>query len=798
MAKQLPSKRDIVECLSGERRALHAKEIASRLGVSPGNHSRLLELLTALSADGTLSRHSGNRFQAAADADGGKDRASWEGSLSMHPRGFGFVAAAGHEDVYVAPDGIAGAMHGDTVRVSVVGRSYRGTEGRITDVVNRRKPRVSGILRRRRKSAWLEPDDTRIRGPVVLASVPDDAQDGMAAVASITRFPGGSGENPEGELLIVLGKPGDAQTEVRKILIREQIDEEHPKDALDEAEAAAARLSRPHTGGRVDLREVPLLTIDPEDARDHDDAVYAERTETGYEVVVAIADVAEYVQEGSPLDAEAQSRGCTIYLPDRAIPMLPSGLAADLCSLLPEKERYCLAVRFTMDRRGEIVKYDVVEGLMRAAAMITYGSAARALGFTDKPPPSAAAGRFKRELKALSEVSAKLRRARMKRGSLDFDLPEAKIVLNETTGMPEDIVRRTEDPGMKRAYQMVEDLMVVANELVARWLIERQAPAIFRIHGKPDEQKLDRLSRICERLGASVDLDDLMEPGGVPRWLESISEHPRRPVLETLLLRSLKQAVYDTENIGHFGLASEAYAHFTSPIRRYPDLCVHRAVKHLCRGEKVDRSPAAIEGLRRSATESSARERASMEVEREVSDLYRAVFMLDHLGEEYEGTVTGVGGAGLYVALDHPFVDVLVRFESLGQDHYELTDDELGVVGTRSGDSVALGDRILVHIEDASIIRRQVLGRRVTAAAAPQKDDSRPGRGRGRKAQARQAEAGRSGARAGGAPPPAKKSRAEGSARGSRGAASRAKASPSRKAPSAAPKATAGRRRKKK
>jgi ribonuclease R len=643
----------------------------------------------------------------------GAREGSFQGVLSVHPRGFGFVAAAGHDDVYVAPEGIGGALHGDTVRVAVTARSQRGPEGRVEAVVKRRSARVAGVLRKRRSSAWLEPDDSRIRGPIVIAPVPKEGHDGDAAVVKIERFPESADESPEGQLVIVLGTPGDPKVEVAKILVREQVEEHHSEAAIYEAEEMASRLKRGDVEHRKDLREVPLLTIDPEDARDHDDAVAAERFGDGHRIWVAIADVAEYVQPGSALDREALVRGCTIYLPDRALPMLPTALAADVCSLLPERERLCMAVTAEIDADGNVTSYDVCEGRMRAQAMLTYGSVARTLGFTERPPRSAQAEAFKKELRALDEVARKLRRQRMRRGALDFDLPEPKLVLDEKTGNPIGVVRRAEDPGVKRAYQMIEELMILANELVAQWLGSRRSPAVYRVHGKPDPKKIDRLEAICERLGAHFDLEELEKPDGVSKWLRKIAEHPKKSVLESLLLRSMKQAVYDITNIGHFGLASTAYVHFTSPIRRYPDVQVHRAVKRLLRGGRPDTSTAALESLSASATEASTRERAAMDVEREVLDLYRALYMRDRIGDVMEGTVTAVTGGGLYVTLDDPFVDVLVRYESLGPDHYRMDDDELGVRGERSGDRVSLGDRLTVTIEDVALQRRSVLARRV-------------------------------------------------------------------------------------
>lgn len=726
MARPLPSRGDIVACLRAQPRALHAREIATRCKVPERAYGKFLQLLNELSFDGTLRRFSGNRFQAQRET---KDTPAREGLLSVHPRGFGFVSTGDAEDVYIAPDGIGGALHGDRVVISVIGRSPRGVEGRIEGVRLRRNARVAGILRKRRRSAWLEPDDARLRGPIVLSSVPPETEDGVAAVATITRFPEALDENPEGELLVVLGKPGDAQVEVAKILVREQIVEQHPDAAIQEAEAIAAKYQRLPVESRRDLRELPLLTIDPVDARDHDDAVYAENRGNGYRVWVAIADVSEYVLPRSALDLEAETRGVTIYLPDRAIPMLPTALASDICSLLPERERLCLCVVADLDQRGSVERFEIVEGVMRAAAMISYNSVARALGFSADQPKSPSAEAFKRELKVLDEASRKLRRKRLRRGALDFDLPEAQIEIDDATGVPTKVTRRARDPGVKRAYQIIEELMILANELVAQWLAKRQAPAIYRVHAKPDEQKLERLGRICEILGAPFDLDDLLEPKGLARWLAAIQEHPRRFVLEMLLLRSMKQAVYDIANIGHFGLASDAYLHFTSPIRRYPDIEVHRSVKSLLRGQRPDMTPASVQRLQQSALQSTTRERAAMEVEREVVDLYRALYMRDHIGDIIEGTVSAITGTGIYVTLDDPFVDVLVRFESLGPDHYEASDDELRVVGVRSGDEIMLGERLTVTIEDVAILRRSVLAKRVVPEKALR--EIKPTKGRG-------------------------------------------------------------------
>ena len=301
----------------------------------------------------------------------------------------------------------------------------------------------------------------------------------------------------------------------------------------------------------------------------------------------------------------------------------------------------------------------------------------------------------------------------MKRGALDFELPEAKVILDEKTREPVDVVRRATDAGVKKAYQLIEELMLLGNETVARWCQERDIPTIYRVHQPPDEQKLDRFAAMCDALGIEFDPEDTRDPRKLSDLLKSFRDHPLAPVLNSLLLRSMKQATYDVTNVGHFGLASKAYLHFTSPIRRYPDLVVHRQVHDVLEGRAVRRDGEAKEKLAEAALASSIAERRSMEVERAIVDLYRTFMMKDHVGERYEGTVTAVVGSGLFVQLDAPFVDVLVRLEDLGQDRYEVDDDALRVVAARSGDVIALGDRLLVEIIDAAILRRTVYARRI-------------------------------------------------------------------------------------
>jgi ribonuclease R len=656
-----------------------------------------------------------------------------EGILTVNPRGFGFVSSVGAtpgDDVFVPAQALGGAMHGDRVLVRVSARSARGAEGEIVEVLERGTKRVAGTLRRRGKSAWVELDDTRVRGPIVLPRAIDAAgsagnsgEDGDAVVVAITRWPEMPGENPEGRLEIVLGRPGVLSVEAAKILVIEGITEAHSEQAVAEAEAFGVEVPAPMKEGREDLRHVPLPTIDPEDARDHDDAVWVERTPRGgYRAWIAIADVSTYVTPGTALDDEAKARGCSVYLPDRAIPMLPRALAANLCSLLPDVDRLCLCVDAEFDGGGEIVSTRVVRGVMRSRAKLTYGGVARALGFSDKPAREPQADQMVEGLRVAYELSRMLRGKRMKRGALDFDLPEAKVVLDPTTREPVDVTRRAQDLGVKKAYQLIEELMLLANEVVARWCQERDLPTIFRVHAPPDEQKLDRFARMCEQLSIPFDIEDTRDPRKLGELLKSFADHPLAPVLNSLLLRSMKQATYDTVNVGHFGLASKAYVHFTSPIRRYPDLVVHRSLHRVLLGGEPRRDDAAREKLQEAALASSLAERRAMDVERAIVDLYRTFLMKDRIGQRFEGTVTAVVGSGLFVQLDEPFVDVLVRLEDLGGEHWEVDDDGLRVLATRSGDAIGLGERMLVEITDAAILRRTVYARRAGAGLGAASD----------------------------------------------------------------------------
>ncbi len=668
-----------------------------------------------------------------------------EGYLTVNARGFGFLSSTLHpnDDVFIEGDRMGGAMHGDRVKVAVLRRRERGVEGEVLEIIERGMRRVAGILRRKRASAWLEPDDARIRGPIPL---PDDGNaengegnsgnDGDLAIVRITRYPEYTGETAVGKLETILGRPGELRSETAKIVALAQVDEIHTDEAFQEASAFGETVPESMLQGRIDLTHLPLPTIDPDDARDHDDAVWVERNGEGYRAWIAIADVSAYVRPGTKLDEEALFRGCSVYLPDRAIPMLPRPLSSNLCSLLPDVTRLCLAVEAELDQDAKVISFQLHRAFMKSQAKLTYGGVARALGLTDKPPVQPKAEEFLPGLKIAYELSKKLRQRRIDRGAIDFEVPESKIVFNDKNE-PSDVVRRSEDPGLKQAYQLIEELMLLANEVVAGWSLERDVPTIFRVHAPPSEEKLARFAAMCEVLGVPFDEEDTRDPKRLAAFIRSFAGHPRAAVLNMLLLRSMKQAAYDTGNIGHFGLASTAYLHFTSPIRRYPDVIVHRGVHAVLERQKIARDSETRGELQDAAVRSSQNERRAMEVERDVADLYKAWLMKDRIGERFEGTITGLVGGGAFIALDGPFVDVFVRTDGLGGGSYELSEDGLRLYASRGGDMVQLGDRIVIEIIDVSLSRRQITAKRFGIAERDESADAPWGNGQEKRATTR-------------------------------------------------------------
>jgi ribonuclease R len=640
------------------------------------------------------------------------------GRIKIHPVGYGFVVPDDKsEDVHISARSRGAAMDADTVEIEAW-PAVRGTEGRVLRVISRGRAKITGQLDRAGKQMVLRPDDPRISGPVSLRGHVAATLAGQAVVAEITRYPEVAGGPIEAEVLKVLGDPDDPRTEVEKVLACADVTEDFPEEVARIADGLPQEVRDVDRADRADLREVPFLTIDPETARDFDDAVAIERLpHGGTRLWVAVADVSHYVREGSPVDVEARKRGCSIYLPNRAIPMLPEPLSARLCSLVPEEDRLAMVTQIDLDKHAQVIARDFCAAVIHSRARLDYPGVAAALagdtrGKRKKYEPHLPA------LRAMDSLARQLRAHRISRGSLDFDLPEAFVELDhDDPRLVRDIRKSRRDPGERQAYSMIEEFMLAANEAVATSFRERGEDTLWRIHDAPDRGRMEEFATLAANYGIKVDVDDARTPQGLKRVLDRLKGHPAEKALSFQMLRSLKQATYDVVNVGHFGLASSDYLHFTSPIRRYPDLIDHRLLKSRLAGQGKPAGgfkppsvepPADRAALQKMAADASFAERQAMEVEREVVDLYRAFFLRDRIGDAFEGTISGVMGFGFFVVIDEPFVEGLVRLEALSDDYYVFDETASRLVGRRSGRTFALGDTVKVEVQTVSVVRRKI------------------------------------------------------------------------------------------
>jgi ribonuclease R len=716
---------------------LSVRELMQRAHVHPGERTQVKRVLRDLAREGTLVRD-GKRYAlpdarpkpTAAPAPrvtGGPRpplgrRRGVVGTLTRHRDGYGFVARLDRqgEDVFVPPAEAAKALDGDLVRVEIVPAPRGRTMGRIREVVERRRRWLIGTYHARGPSSFVVPSDDELEGYVGVPST-ELAADGdvvkVALDAGAARLAGVVVER--------VGRPGDPRVEVLKVAYAKGFSDLFPDDVREEAERVPDHVRDEDRAGRRDLTGLRLVTIDGEDARDFDDAVYVERVhgrgKARYRAVVAIADVAHYVRPGTALDAEALRRGTSVYFPAQALPMLPERLSNGICSLNPQVDRLCMVADLLVDDRGHPVSAELYPAVMRSAARCTYTEVARVLDGERLPHREP----FRADFELMAELQGKLTAMRARRGAIDFDIPESRIVV-DAQGRVEAIERRPRN----RAHRIVEELMLAANEAVAREFGHRELPTIYRVHGLPDEEKLEAFRKLARTHGFDVP-EGPIGPKQLNALLHAFEGHAQQRALNQLLLRAMMQALYTPENIGHYGLAAEHYLHFTSPIRRYPDLMVHRLLKAQwgARGGDGDGAGRASADLDEIATLCSERERAAMQAEREVAAFYAALFMQDKVGERFQGVVASVVDFGLFVELEPWFVEGLVKLEDLG-DEWALDPDLHALVQPRTGRSFRVGDRVEVEVAAASPARRQIDLALVAPAATHERDTGERGRAR--------------------------------------------------------------------
>jgi ribonuclease R len=626
------------------------------------------------------------------------------GTVIGHRDGFGFLKPdEGGDDIFLPPRQMSELMHGDRAMVRVQGVDHRGrAEGSLVDVLERNTTELAGRYVEERGVSFVVPDNARIAHTVQIPVAERGvARSGQMVVVEITQQPSKHSE-VIGRVSRVMGERNAAGMATELAIHAHGLPHAFPDNVEAEVRGLSPEVPEQAKQGRLDLRSTPLVTIDGEDARDFDDAVFCERQRDGFRLLVAIADVSHYVKVGTALDHEAQKRGNSVYFADRVIPMLPEVLSNGLCSINPQVDRLCMVCEMHVDKDGEVSRARFHEAVMRSAARFTYTKVAKIL--VDKDP--ALRAEYKalvphlEDLYALYHVLAK---ARLKRGAIDFDSIETKVVFDGKGGI--EAIRPTV---RNDAHKLIEECMIAANVQAGKFLSKHKLATLYRVHAGPKTESLEKLRAFLGTLGLKFGGGDKPEPGHYAKLLEKVQERPDKHLIQTVLLRSLAQAVYTPENVGHFGLALPFYAHFTSPIRRYPDLLVHRAIRHALQGGTAQNFNYSGSHMEQMGSHCSMTERRADEATRDALDRLKAEYMRDKQGEEFEGLVTGVTNFGLFVQIKDLYVEGLVHITSLPSDYYNH--DPIGhcLVGERSGRVFRLTDTVKVRVAAVNVDERKI------------------------------------------------------------------------------------------
>ena len=690
------SSEELLQIMEEEDRPLLLREILRRLGLRKEQRQKAREYLRDLAEEGKVVRIRGNRYGLPSKMS------LIVGRVKTHPDGYGFVIpeAEGEEDIFIGPRHLKEAMHGDRVVARIESIRRKGKEGSVIRILERKMRKVVGKFMRAKNYSYLIPEDEHILQEVFIPEGETKrARPNQIVVAEITRYPT-ERARPEGKVTHILGYPDDPEIEPQIIIHKYDLPHRFTSTALKEAQDLPPLPSSHEYRDRIDLRQIPTFTIDGENARDFDDAVSIERErDGGVRLYVSISDVSHYVKEGTALDSEAYSRGTSVYFPDRAIPMFPPELSNDICCLHPRLDRLTLTAELRFDGAGERKGVRFYPSVIRSEERLTYTLVRKILVDEDSELKKRF-GHILPSLELMADFCKELRRRRMQRGALDFDLPEPEVILN-LQGETEDITRAERN----LAHQIIEEFMIAANEAVAHFMEEKGFPFIYRIHEPPKKEAIDEFRRFISHLGYKMKRESDHSPKEFQRILSEVKGRPEERVVNQILLRSMKWAKYSSKNLEHFGLASDSYTHFTSPIRRYPDLIVHRLLKRVLLKQEVKISE---EVLANKADHLSERERVAMEAEREILDRYRVRFMKDKIGEEFEGVISGVMAFGFFVELKDIFVEGLVRVTSLHDDYYQYHEKKYSLVGERTHKAFTIGDGVRVRVERVDVERRHI------------------------------------------------------------------------------------------
>ncbi|MBW2474141.1 MAG: ribonuclease R [Deltaproteobacteria bacterium] len=710
-------------------RPLSLREIQDTLDLSAGERKALGKALKDLVKEGSLVQLKGGRFALPKKVN------LVVGRLSVHRDGYGFVSPAdgGRDDLFIPARHIRPAMHGDLV-VARLEHSIRSgrPEGRVIRVEQRAHRLLVGRYRVEHGVGFVLPADTRIQDALLVppGGKIEVRQDQMV-LAEIESYPGRT-RGAVGRIREVLGNATDPDVEIRIAAIQFNLPYEFPDAVLAEADMVDTQVSESDLAGREDLRALTFVTIDGETARDFDDAVAIQRMAEGYRLTVAIADVAHYVASGSVTDKEALTRGTSVYFPGSCLPMLPEALSNGICSLKPRVDRLVMAVELDFDARGRRTATRFCEAVIQSRARLTYTEVAAVLVESD-PAVREELQALVGDLEVMRELAALRIALRHQRGSLDFDLPEAQIQL-DLQGRPENIVRAERN----LAHRLIEEFMLAANEAVASWLVQQRKPMVFRVHEAPSEAKMAAFQEFIAHFNQGISIPtEGVTPKLLQGLLERVAGQPEEHVINHVLLRSLPQAYYSTSNLGHFGLAADNYCHFTSPIRRYPDLAVHRILKGQLSGHGKVKADDAV-SLDEIASRSSSAERRAMEAERDIVNLKKCQYVADKVGEKYHGMVTSVHAFGLFVELREIFVEGLVHVSSLEDDFYQYEEDRHRLIGMNRRREFTIGTPLQVTVHKVDLDRREIDFRLVDEQKpGAEKQDSRRGKPKPRQRKTR-------------------------------------------------------------
>ena len=735
----------LLERLEDAGRPITRRELSDDFGLDHADSDRYLKpLLLELIRQGKVVRNRRAAYGLTENMD------LVRGRVSAHADGFGFVVPddkddTDGDDLFLPPHQMQQVFNGDRVLASVVNVDHRGRkEGQIVEVLERAHAQVVGRYVIESGVAMVVPDDPKLTHEVIIPK-PEAAglAPGKIVVARITRPPSFK-RSPLGEIVSVLGEHDEPGMATQIAIFNHQLPAEFPDEVEREAQGFGDSIDPERAEGRLDLRDLPLVTIDGADARDFDDAVYAASRGEGWRLIVAIADVAEYVTPGSALDDEAQKRGTSTYFPDRVVPMLPEALSNGLCSINPDVDRLVMVCDMTLDAKGKVTKSRFAEGVMRSQARLTYDQVRQMVEHGD-PQLNERFAHVRPHLDDLFSVYRLLAKKRDRRGAIDFDSSEVNFVF-APDGRVEQLQRRTRHD----AHKLIEECMIAANVQAAKTAETIERPVLYRVHDVPPPDKLAELESFLSAHGLAVNWKDEPEPADLTRIQKKARGTPIAPLVDAVLLRSLALAVYQPENKGHFGLALEAYSHFTSPIRRYPDLLLHRALKAWLRAEPQKRYPYSKKQMAELGRECSYLERRAEDASREVDERLKCQFMQRHVGDEFDGVITGVTGFGCFVELPEMGVSGLVHITSLPNDYYHFDPTGRVLTGERRGLRFRLADPVRIEVLSVNVDDRKIDfriagdenvddpaqragGRKPPRGIGDRKGAGKPGRRRGRK-----------------------------------------------------------------